>query len=211
VTRAVPIGIAAVGLLLAVARRARARLEGQRAPVGGRARAQGSTPSPEIRSLIEREANAQGVPPSVALAFAEVESGFNPRAFGDRDWPTRHPKQWQEVRARMPDNPAVNDPAAWGSYGLFGLLAAYHVTPHEHPHVLWNPIANTQRGVTAIKRALQRANGDVRSARLLYVGCGLDGSLCSARYAAGVIARLQNAAHRWRAPSAAPQFSAVSP
>jgi hypothetical protein len=200
VTRAVPIGIAAVGLLLALARRAQARLEGPRAPIADKGSAQGSTPSPEIRMLIEREANAQGVPPSIALAFAELESGFNPRAFGDRDWPARHPKQWQEVRDRMPDNPAINYPTVWGSYGLFGLLAAHHVGSHEHPHGLWNPTVNTQRGVGALKHALKRASGDVRAARLLYVGCGLDGSLCSPTYVARVIARLQKVASHWRVP-----------
>jgi hypothetical protein len=201
VTRVVPIGIAAVGLLLALARRAHARLEGHRAPVGGKGRLQGSGPPPEIRSLIEREAYAQGVPPSVAMAFAELESGFNPRAFGDRDWPARHQKQWREVQVRLRDNPAINDPTAWGSYGLFGLLAAHHVGSHEHPHALWDPRVNTARGVGAIKRAMQRANGDIRAARLLYVGCGLDGSFCSESYAARVVARIQDAARRWQARS----------
>lgn len=200
-----------MGLLVAIARRARARLEpGQaRAAKEGRA-APGSKPSPEIRALIEREAAAQGVPPAIVLTFAELESGFNPRAFGDRDWPARHPRQWREVQARLRDNPAISDPTVWGSYGLFGLLAAYHAGPQEHPHALWDPTVNTQRGVAAIKRALLRANGDIRAARLLYVGCGLNGSLCSAKYAAGVTARLQIVAQRWRTPSASPQLGTVS-
>jgi hypothetical protein len=198
-----------MGLFVALARRSHARLEGHGAPVGGKGRAQRSTPSPEIRALIEREANAQGVPPSVALAFAELESGFNPRAFGDRDWASRHPTQWREVQARLPDNSAISDGTIWGSYGLFGLLAAYHVGAREHPQALWDPTLNAQRGVSAIKHALRRAQGDVRAARLLYVGCGLDGSLCSASYADRVAARLQSAAQRWRAPSMVPQFSPV--
>ena len=186
-----------MGLFLAIARRAQARLEGPRAPIAGKGRVQGAAPSPEIRALIEREAQAQGVPPSLALAFAELESGFNPRAFGDRDWAARHPKQWREVQARLPDNPAIKDPAAWGSYGLFGLLAAYHVAPTEHPHVLFNPLLNAQRGVAAVKHALAHANGDLRSARLFYVGCGLDGSLCSAQSVARIEGRLSSVARRW--------------
>ena len=98
----------------------------------------------------------------------------------------------------MPNNPAIADPTAWGSYGLFGLLAAYHVLPDEHPHALWDEAINATRGISAIRRALLRANGDVLRARLLYVGCGLDGSLCSAPTVARINARLERALQRWR-------------
>ena len=154
-------------------------------------------PPPAIRTLIERESVTQGVPPAVALTFAELESGFNPNAFGDRDWAARHPEQWLALRARMPDNPAINDPSAWGSYGLFGLLAAYHVGPSEHPRVLSDPQVNAQRGVAAVKDVLKRANNDVRAARLLYVGCGLDGSRCSPKVVTRIESRLRAAAARW--------------
>ena len=186
-----------MGVLLLAARKATATADRPRAraaATNGRSRPE---PSSEIRGLIEREAAAQGVPPQVALAFAELESGFNPRAFGDRDWASRRTKQWNDVRRCMPNNPAIDDPSAWGSYGLFGLLAAYHVQRTEHPQVLWDAALNTRRGVAAVKHALARASGDVRSARLLYVGCGLDGSLCSREHVARVDARLRSALAHW--------------
>ena len=205
----VPIGIAAIGALLLAARRAGAAVDRRRGPAAARDGRSGPLPSPEIRALIEREAVVQGVPPEVALAFAELESGFNPRAFGDRDWASRRPKQWSELLSRMPNNPAIDAPGVWGSYGLFGLLAAYHVQPDEHPNVLWDPARNVQRGVTAIKHALQRTKGDTEQARLLYVGCGADGENCSPGYAASVVARFRNALIRWRAMSATNLAEAV--
>jgi hypothetical protein len=183
-----PIALAALGILTAAARRAPGRVVMQPS---------GTQPAPEIRALIEHEAAIQGVPASVALVFAELESGFNPRAYGDRDWARKRPQKWRELRERMPQNPAIDDPDAWGSYGLFGLLAVYHVQPNEHPHVLWDPSLNARRGVAAVKHALERAGSDVRAARLLYVGCGLDGSLCSAERVAQVDSRLRAAARRW--------------
>ena len=172
---AVVLGLAAIGALAAAARRARAA-----AAVDRRA-ARRVHPSPEIHAVIQREAIAQGVAPEIAMVFAELESSFNPDAYGDRDWAFRHPREWRATQARLQDNPAINDPSVWGSYGLFGLLAAYHVQPHEHPHALWNPTVNAQRGVAAVRHAIDTAHGDVRAARLLYVGCGLDGRLCSAK------------------------------
>jgi hypothetical protein len=195
---AVVLGLAAIGAIAAAARRVRAAVSPQRP------RRAGARPPPEIRALIEHQAIAQGVLPEIALVFAELESDFNPNAYGDRDWAFTHPGEWLATQQRLPDNPAINDPSAWGSYGLFGLLAAYHVQPREHPHVLWDPEWNAQRGVAAVKHALNRAAGDVRGARLLYVGCGLDGSRCSLKYRQRTEALLRNAARRWRAPDTAP-------
>jgi hypothetical protein len=192
------LGLAAIGALGAAARHVRAAVSP--AP----ARRAGTRPSPEIRALIEREAVAQGVPSEIAFVFAELESGFNPNAYGDRDWAAKHPHEWQATQQRLVGNPAIDDPSAWGSYGLFGLLAAYHVQPREHPHVLWDPEWNAQRGVAAVRNALNRAAGDVRGARLLYVGCGLDGSRCSRKYLQRTDALLQKAARRWQAPRVAP-------
>lgn len=191
-----PIGIAAMGVLLLAARRAGAAVERSQVPGAQKA---APVPSPEIRSLIEREASTQGVPAAVALAFAELESGFNPAALGDRDWATKHPREWQETRRRLPENPAIDDPGAWASYGLFGLLAAYHAGPKEHPHVLLDPQTNATRGVGAIKHALERAHGDPDAARLLYVGCSRDGSHCSPSYGSRVVTRLRSALARWNA------------
>lgn len=185
------LGLAAFGALAAAARRVHAAV----AP--GPARRRGSRPSPEIRALIEREAIAQGLAPEIAFVFAELESGFNPNVYGDRDWAIRHPGEWQATQQRMPDNPAIRDPSAWGSYGLFGLLAPYHVGPLEHPHVLWDAALNTQRGVAAVKHALESAHGDIRSARLLYVGCGWHGSRCSRKYIAQTDKRLRAATRNW--------------
>jgi hypothetical protein len=187
----IPVALAALGFLAAAARRAHAKVVVMQSS--------DTQPGHDIRTLIEREAVAQGVPANVALLFAELESGFNPRAYGDRDWATQRPQKWRELRERMPLNPAIDDPTVWGSYGLFGLLAAYHVQPHEHPHVLWDPTVNARRGVTTLKRMLARAAGDVRAARLLYVGCGLDGSLCSPEHVAQVDSRLRTVAQRWLA------------
>ena len=154
-------------------------------------------PAPHIRMLIERAAYGQHVHPRAALLFAELESGFNPFAYTASDWADAHPGHWQALRRRMPRNPAIDNPAAWGKYGLFGLLAAYHVRPTEHPHVLWNAAVNATRGIAAVRLALERARGDMRTARLLYLGCGADGSLCSPAHVAQIDARLIDAAERW--------------
>jgi hypothetical protein len=185
------LGLAALGALAAAARRVRAAVSPERA------RHRGPRPSPAIRALIEREAVAQGLAPEIALVFAELESGFNPNAYGDRDWAYNHPTEWQATRQRLPENPAVDDPSAWGSYGLFGLLAALHVAPHENPQVLWDAALNAHRGVATIKQALDRTHGDLRAARLLYVGCGADGSRCSRKYLVQTEARLRVVAQKW--------------
>ena len=154
-------------------------------------------PTSEVRAIIEREAWRRRVHPRAALLFAELESGFNPHAYGASDWASTHPDEWHALRRRMPCNLAIDDPTAWGRYGLFGLLAAYHVYPDEHPRVLSDPAVNAARGIPLLKRTLDSAGGDVRSARRFYVGCGLDGSLCSAERLAELDARLTAAARRW--------------
>lgn len=139
-----------------------------------RAIARTTVPRPgtqEIATLISQEAKRQGVPPWVALTFAEIKSGLNPLICGDRDRAARHPKQWEALRERTPDNPGIAEPDLWGAYGLFQLLAAYHLLPNEHPTVLFDANINARRGIAAIASALRKTGGDVVQARRLSV-CG---------------------------------------
>jgi len=152
--------------------------------------------------MIARIARDRGVPPHVALAFARVESNFNPRAEGDLDWGRRKGGELYRrlvlSRPEFSGNPARLDPDAWHSYGLFQLLAPYHVRPLEHPAELLRPELNAIRGVELIKRLLARTGGDPVAARLAYVGCGTDGSLCPAATAQRVRDRIVPELERWR-------------
>lgn len=118
-------------------------------------------------SIIKREAAAQGVPEPVALAMAWVESGMNPHADGDLDWherttlfdnvvPHYHPFRWNRK--------------LWHSYGLFQLLAPYHVGPKESPEILYDPEVNAQRGIRYIKKLWNRHKGNLDAIRLAYTG-----------------------------------------
>lgn len=127
-----------------------------------------------MRRLVADTARARGLEPRIALAFASVESRFDPRAEGDKTW---HLKEAGERYNRLvrdapqfADNPARLEPWKWHSYGLFQLLAPYHVLPNEDPTVLFDPVINAQRGVETIKRLLVRSGGDPIKARLLYTG-----------------------------------------
>jgi hypothetical protein len=153
-------------------------------------------------ALIRRIAFERGVPEHVALAFAELESGFKPDAEGDLDWPTRRGGELYKRHvldaARFDENPARDDPSAWHSYGLFGLLAPYWVGAHEHPRALLEPERNATLGVGYIGKLLRRHGFDPYAARLAYVGCGADGSLCSADYVQAVRTRLERAMQKWQ-------------
>lgn len=128
----------------------------------------------KIRAMILRTAVRYGVDPHAALTFAWLESRFNPNAAGDLDWATRRGGELYRKNVldapHLRENPARNDPKAWHSYGLFQLLAPYHVQPTEHPDVLRNPIVNASRGVLYLRKLLQQTGGDVDRARLLYTG-----------------------------------------
>lgn len=158
-----------------------------------------------VVSLIRLECSRQGLRPDYALAFAEVESGFNPRQRGDLNWATRAGGALYRVRVlenpRLANNPARTDPSAWHSYGVFQLLAAYHVAPHEHPSVLYDAQTNVQRGVQAIRGLLERAQGDVYAARLAYVGCGFGGDKCEPQRVNEIRTRLSQALSHWASPS----------
>jgi hypothetical protein len=154
-----------------------------------------------VRALIRQRAALSGVPVAVALAFAEVESNFNANAEGDRDWAHKHPEKYRQYvlePERFQSNPARFDPSAWHSYGVFQLLAPHHIEANEHPRVLLDPTTNIDRGLRAIANALRRAGGDPMAARLLYKGCGLDGSRCDAQTVRVTKARFARALAHWQ-------------
>lgn len=159
------------------------------------ARATSSTRSPErttadrkaahdaMIALISREAQAVGLDPRVAVAFADRESGLDPYAQGDKRWPLKNDgEQYRRhvlENSRLSRNPYRLDPALWHAYGLFQLLAPFHVLEHEDPRALLDPLTNTQRGVRAVRSVLEKAQGNLYDARRRYVGCGPE-SACAA-------------------------------
>lgn len=171
--------------------------------IGGVALMQRKTPAniDSAMRLVIEAARAAKVPVHVALAFADLESSFNSRAEGDLDWATRNNGALYRKHVlgnhRLVNNPARNDPAAWHSYGLFQLAAAFHVKPNEHPHELLDAHLNAQRGVAFIAKLLEQNQGDVVRARLAYVGCLPDGSRCSPAQVELYTTRLQRALAKW--------------
>lgn len=132
-------------------------------------------PTREIHAIITRAALKHGVPVPVAMAWAEVESRFNPNAAGDKLWASKRPGLYRDlVLVKLGKNPEANNPAAWHSYGLFQLLAPYHVGMTENPAILYNPEVNADRGLRTVANLLKRTHGDPIAARLLYVGEGSD-------------------------------------
>jgi hypothetical protein len=155
-----------------------------------------------ISALIADEARAQGVDPRVALAFADAESALRPDVQGDLDWPYRSSGALYQKHVlgdpTLSRNPYRGDPSVWHSYGLFQLLAPYHVLELEHPAVLLDPHINAQRGVRAVRTALERSGGELYQARRRYAGCG-PGSGCeqNAALVARIDARWGQALHKW--------------
>lgn len=133
----------------------------------------------DMIAIIVEAADRHRVPRHVALAFAWCESRFDPRAAGDMGWHERDGGKLYVTRVvqqlRLRENPARSDPKAWHSYGLFQLLACFHVRPAEHPEVLYDPHVNADRGCAFIAQLLRRTGGDVEAARLRYVGLPLEG------------------------------------
>lgn len=187
--------MAAVGMAMTSSRRPSTPAPAPKPSGGGR------NPSPEVLAAITGAARSAGIPLSVALAFADIESGFNPSAIGDPKWYEKSGGALYRKHVlnnpRLAKNPARTDPTVWKSYGLYQTLAAHHCPPNEHPRVLLDPHRNAQIGCTFIASLLKKANGDVRKARLAYVGCGLDGKLCKAEDVAKTLARLDTALKRW--------------
>jgi hypothetical protein len=193
-------GIATLAIINA--RRPSLREQGA-APYPDQARG-GQAPSSAgpIIALVAAEASAQGIDPRVALAFADAESGLHPDAQGDLDWPYRNGGELYQKHVlgnpALLRNPYRGDPSVWHSYGLFQLLAPYHVLELEHPAVLLDPRTNTQRGVRAIRTALERSGGELYQARRRYAGCG-PGSGCerNAALLARVDGRWSQMLHKW--------------
>jgi hypothetical protein len=156
---------------------------------------------PRVVRVIVDAADRHDVPRQVALAFAWCESRLRPDAEGDLRWHERDGGTLYRSRVRdnprYHDNPARLEPMCWHSYGLFQLLACFHALPHERPEVLLDPEINADRGCAEIHRLLFLCHGDVRAARLKYVGCGFDGSRCRDETVANYVNKLERALARY--------------
>jgi hypothetical protein len=135
----------------------------------------------ELLSLIAGEARSWGLHPALAAAFADRESQLDPNAEGDPGWPNKNNgdnyRRYVLQNQKFANNPWRTQPELWHSYGLFQLLAPFHLEGNEHPYTLLDPVINTQRGVRVVKHMLDQSNGDLYEARRRYVGCG-PGSAC---------------------------------
>lgn len=125
------------------------------------------------RDLIIREAHAQGVPARIPVTFAWLESRFDERADGDKQWATKRPDQYQKLVVNNPnlaDNPFRLVPEKWHSYGLFQLLAPYFIVGKDDPAILYDPGRNAMLGVAKIKNLLKIHKGDINKVRLAFAG-----------------------------------------
>jgi soluble lytic murein transglycosylase-like protein len=110
-------------------------------------------PNGEVAQLVRKEAGNLGVPVSLALAVAKVESNFNPRALSHAG-----------ARGVMQIMPAT----AEKEYGI------------EHDQ-LWEPRVNVRLGLHFLKRLLIRYRGRVDLALSYYNGGSRVGDLPNAR------------------------------
>lgn len=158
-------------------------------------------PPEQVIRLIRQTADRHQVPQHVALAFAWVESRLNPDAEGDLLWHTRKDGQLYARHVfsnpKFQFNPWKDEPARWHSYGLFQLLACYHVSAHEDPRSLLVPATNADRGCREIARLLRITRGDVAAARLAYTGAGFQGTQVTAVVKAQTLLNLENALKRF--------------
>lgn len=95
-----------------------------------------------VKSMVKQEALRLGVPISLALAVAKVESNFSVRAESSKG-----------ARGVMQVMPAT----AMGEYAI-------------HPDLLWKPRINIRVGLHFLKRLLKRYNGRVDLALSFYNG-----------------------------------------
>lgn len=126
-----------------------------------------------MHEIIVAEAVKQGVSARVALAFAWLESQFDPTAEGDKDWASKRPQLYNELvlnNVSFKSNPYRTDPNRWHSYGLFQLLAPYFVTGEQDPASLLDPRRNAFLGVRKIKSLMTAYQGDVAKTRLAFAG-----------------------------------------
>lgn len=141
---------------------------------GGQSSGPTSAQQRAMIDLITREAAIAGVPASVALATAYLESRFNPDARGDLGWYAKN--NGATYRKAVLDkpyfrpNPWRTRGDLWYARGLFQLLPAYHLRADEHPDVLFNPVVNTQRALSYLRGLLTKTGGDPLRARLYYTG-----------------------------------------
>ena len=145
--------------------------------------------SPGITSLITGIANAQGVPPALALAVAQHESGFDPNAY----------------------NPAGGGVGASGLFQLRG--------PAQQQFGVTNPYDPTQNataGITYLQQLLAKYNGDQTLALMAY-SCGSGNvtkyqqtgtwpSLCDPSYPAAIASIEGIAAPSFPNPSVPPSL-----
>ena len=154
----------------------------------------------EIIAIILRAAERHHVPANIALAFAWCESKFMPTAEGDLDWATRDGgRRYQRSvlnAPRLKFNPGRDDADCWHSYGLFQLLACFHVGDIEHPSMLLDPHRNADAACRFIRGLLNRTDGDPERARLLYVGLPFEGP-STAKERARVLGNLRDALERF--------------
>ena len=149
-----------------------------------------------MMQFIAAKAHNAGVPPELALAFAWLESRFDPAAKGDALWAEKYPDRYKRFVLENPAlsaNPYKHDRALWHSYGLFQLLAPHFVHGSEHPHLLYNIDVNTDRALTFIKRLLRENGGDFVATRLAYAGA----SKASADTQQLLESRVRSALHRF--------------
>lgn len=127
----------------------------------------------QMEALVRRTSRALGVPEEISLAFAWLESRLNPRAEGDLQWAFKRPDKYRALvldAPRFRDNEFRTDAQRWHSYGLFQLLAPYHIQPYEDPRILLDPRINAERGIKTIANLLEKHDGDPIRARLAFAG-----------------------------------------
>lgn len=117
------------------------------------------------RQIVRAEAMRQGVPVEIAMATARIESNFDQTREGDLNW---HLNRARFERFVPETSPFRGTPELWHSYGLFQLLAPYHVKGDEDPRILLDPQINAQRGVATLRRLLLVHHGDPGLVRLHY-------------------------------------------
>lgn len=157
-------------------------------------------------SLIRRAADDAHVPRSIALAFAWLESTFDPAREGDLRWHEKREGELYRLHVlqgpRFARNPWRTQAALWHSYGLFQLLAPYHCDDDADPRSLLDPTTNARKGCALLRSLHLRSHGDVRAMRLAYVGCGLDGQRCAEAVTRDVLTRLDAALARFSSEGA---------
>jgi len=114
-----------------------------------------------VQDLIRREAQARGVPPELALAVAEQESGFDPTQI----------------------NPTIVEGESSGAVGTFQFLPSVAKARGFDPH---DPVENIRGGVGYLRELLDRHNGDLNKVLSEYGGVKTNTT-----YVPGVLGRVK--------------------